>query len=83
MHVARTLENIMTHNSGKKLKMRDYLGDTRAIGNVIPFKIRWLAHGTRVLTKTRKAMPHNLLACCIRLLRQTVFNVSSNSINYV
>jgi len=33
--------------------MRDYLGDTRAIGNVIPFKILWLPQGIRVLTKTR------------------------------
>jgi len=29
------------------------LGDTRATGKVIPFKIRWLPHGARVLTKTR------------------------------
>jgi len=33
--------------------MRDDVGDTRAIGNVISFKIRGLPQGTRVLTKTR------------------------------
>jgi len=32
--------------------MRDYVGDTRAIGEVIPFKIRWLPHEALVLTKT-------------------------------